>query len=575
MKAMRRRSSAAISVITALTVSCGNDSSSGHKLTPDAGKAPASEDAAVNPDSSGDAALAGRVVTLSDGKVQGDIVGGSERFLKIPYAKPPLGELRWKAPVKNDPWTGILHETTFAKPCAQNASQQGPASTNEDCLYLNVWTPHPATTKAPVMVWIHGGGNFAGSAGDKLPVPGATNQPFWYDGQFFAARHGIVLVSMNYRLGPLGFFSHPGLAAENSPMGNQGLLDQHRVLEWVRDNVAAFGGDAGNVTIFGESAGSADVCYHVASPLSRGLFHRAISESGGCTTSIDGGKDPLATDPVLGVAGFTQALGCSGSVDELACLRAKPIGDIMANAAQPDPSSGTFGGGSVRFGVVVDGPGGFVPDQARTLFDQGKVAKVPYVLGSNNDEGMLFLLSATVPTTEAEYQAELTKRYGTFAPGVAAMYPVSNFGGNYRNALGRVLGDAGLVCGTHDTARRAAKAGLSVYMYNFNIPWSLAPTVLLVSHASEMSHVFGNPWLPTPDPGSQTVSDAMNAYWATFAAAGDPNGSGAPATWPAFVPDANDDDQRLQLDPGWEILKSFRKAECALWRTMYDAAFAK
>jgi para-nitrobenzyl esterase len=201
------------------------------------------------------------------------------------------------------------------------------------------------------------------------------------------------------------------------------------------------------------------------------------------------------------------------------------------------------------------------------------VAKVPYLLGSNNDEGMLFLLSATIPTTEAEYQAELTKRYGSFASDVAAMYPVSKFGGDYRNALGRVLGDAGLVCGTHDTARRAAKAGLSVFMYNFNIPWSIAPTVLLVSHASEMSHVFGNPWLPTPDPGSKAVSDAMNAFWAGFATTGDPNFSGAPATWPAFKPDANDDDKRLQLDPGWEVLPSFRKAECAMWRKMYDAAF--
>lgn len=530
------------------------------------------------PDAAADAPppVPGPVVTISDGKVRGYIVGGSERFLKIPYAKPPVGDLRWKAPVKNDPWSGVLDETSFAKPCAQNASLQGAASLNEDCLYLNVWAPNPAKTKAPVMIWIHGGGNFAGSAGDKLPVPNldSSKQPLWYDGQFFAARHGVVLVSMNYRLGPLGFFSHPDLAAEKSPMGNQGLRDQRAVFQWVKDNIAAFGGDPGNVTIFGESAGSADVCYHVASPLSRGLFHRAISESGGCTVSIGGGKDPLATDPALGVADFTKALGCAGAADQLACLRGKPIADIMANANQPNPSSGTFGGPGPKFGVVVDGAGGYLPDQARTLFDQGDVAKVPYLLGSNNDEGMLFLLSATVPTTEAEYQAELSKRYGTFASDVAAMYPVSKFGGSYRNALGRVLGDAGLVCGTHDTARRAVKAGLPVFMYNFNVPWSLAPTVLLVSHASEMSHVFGNPWLPTPDPGSKAVSDAMNAFWAEFAASGDPNFSGAPATWPAFTPDANDDDERLQLDPTWEVVKSFRKAECAMWRTMYDAAFA-
>jgi para-nitrobenzyl esterase len=513
-------------------------------------------------------------VTIADGKVESDIVGGSERFLKIPYAKPPLGPLRWKAPEKNDPWTGVRHESEFAKPCAQNASNQGPASTNEDCLYLNVWTPRPAATKAPVMVWIHGGGNFAGSAADYLPGPPAGEAPLWYDGQFFAARHGVVLVSMNYRLGPLGFFSHPGLGAEGSPMGNQGLLDQHAVLEWVRDNIAAFGGDPANVTIFGESAGSADVCHHVVSPKSRGLFHRAISQSGGCTSSMGGGREPLATDPSLGIEHFTSDVGCSSASDQLACLRGKPIADIMAHAAQPNPSSGTFGDGRVRFGIVVDGPNGFVTDQPRTLFDQGNIAKVPYLLGSNNDEGMLFLLTATIPTNDAEYEADLTKRYGASAPDVIATYPVSKFGGNYRNALGRVLGDAGLVCGTHDTARRAVKAGLPVYMYNFNVPWSIAPGLLLVAHAAEMSHVFGNPWLPTPDPGSKAVGDAMNEFWATFAKTGDPNFSGAPAVWPVFAPDANDDDERLQLDPNWEVLKSFRKAECAMWRKTYDAAFA-
>ena len=150
-------------------------------------------------------------VTLVNGPVQGDLVGGSRRFLKIPYAKPPIGDLRWKAPVKSDPWTVARHETSMSLPCPQTASSQGAMSTNEDCLYLNVWAPEAAPAKAPVMIWIHGGGNFAGSAADLVP----TTAQLWYDGQFFASKRGVVVVTANYRLGPFGFFAHPDLAGES------------------------------------------------------------------------------------------------------------------------------------------------------------------------------------------------------------------------------------------------------------------------------------------------------------------------------------------------------------------------
>jgi para-nitrobenzyl esterase len=519
----------------------------------------------LGPDASSVSSGADLTVTLTDGRVRADVVGGTRRFLKIPYAKPPVADLRWKAPVKNDPWMGIRHETTFSSPCPQSASQQSPMSTDEDCLYLNVWAPEPAPSKAPVMVWFHGGGNFAGSAADFVP----TTQQLWYDGQFFASRHGIVVVSVNYRLGPLGFFPHPALAAEGSPLGNQGLFDQRAALRWVQANIAAFGGDPGNVTIFGESAGSADVCYHVVSGVS-GLFQRALSESGGCSVSLSGGAERTAAGAAAGLNEFTKTMGCDAEADPLSCLRLKSASEILTAAPAPNPVGGSSLTVPYLFGVVVDGPGGFLPDQPRTLLDQGRIVQVPYLLGSNNDEGMLFLLMTATPTNDAEYLSALQNNFGDFAPQVMAEYPAAKFNGDYRIALGRAIGDSGLGCGTDDTARRAARAGLSVHVYNFNVPWAIAPTTLLASHAAEISHVFGDPVKPTA--ADQAVSDAMNAFWANFALAGDPNFPVSPA-WPAFVPDRSDGDKRLQLDPGWEVLQDFRKEECAFWRARYDANF--
>jgi para-nitrobenzyl esterase len=508
-------------------------------------------------------------VTFADGQVQADIVGGTRRFLAIPYAEPPVGDLRWKAPVKNAPWTGVLHATEFASACPQSQTAQDPMSVDEDCLYLNVWTPEPAPKDAPVMVWFHGGGNFSGSAHDLVP----TTQQLWYDGQFFASRHGVVVVTVNYRLGPMGFFPHPALAAEGSPTGNQGLFDQRAALQWVQANITAFGGDPGNVTIFGESAGSADVCYHVVSGVT-GLFERAVSESGGCSISVSGGPEETAAQAAPAMQSFTQTMGCDTAADALSCLRGKSASDILAAAPTPDPTLGSSLTTPYPFGVVVDGPGGFLPDQPRTLLGEGRIVRVPYLLGSNDDEGMLFILTATIPTNDSEYLTALQSYFGDgdFASQVLAEYPVASFGGDYRDALGRAIGDSALVCGTHDTARRIVEAGAPAFMYNFNIPWAIEPTLLLASHASEISHVFGDPIKPSAS--SQAVSDTMNAFWAHFASTGDPNFPDAAATWPAFQPDVDGGDERLQLDPGWEVIQNFRAQECAFWRAHYDALYA-
>jgi para-nitrobenzyl esterase len=535
-------------------VGCSSDASKGNAstgMTPAAStSAPTAGAASASPASSDPTK-----VTLASGMLEGDTMGSSVGFLNIPYAKPPLGALRWQAPQKPDAWTGVRHETAFASPCPQPPSQQSPASTNEDCLYLNVWRPQDTTPGAPVMVWIHGGGFTTGSAADLVPT---SMDSLWYDGQAFAER-GVVLVSINYRLGVFGFFAHPELSGENSPVGNQGLLDQQHALRWVQDNITAFGGDPKNVTIFGQSAGSGSVCMHMVSPGSRGLFQRAIGESGGCTAPMTSDPDALNAQ----IKQFANDHDCPGDTT-LECLRNKPASELVSSMAVDR----TMGMDALRlafnFGAVVDGPGGFLPEPAQALFDRGEVAQVPYILGSTTDEARLYFLSAAVPTSDDEYKAMIDMTYGTFADRVLAMYPIAKFNGDYRLATARISTDSGIVCGTHDTARRAAKAGLSVYMYNFNIPWSIAPDALGACHTSEISSVFGSPYNENAE--NTSVATAMNTYWATFAKTGDPNFQGAPATWPAFKPDDDDDDERLQFDPQYLQLHSFRKEECELWR---------
>lgn len=512
----------------------------------------------------------GRMVELKDGKVQGEKSGDAMLFLKIPYAKPPIGELRWKAPVPNDPWSPeIRYETEFSDSCPQLADQGAPASNNEDCLYLNVWAPEPPSQNAPVMVWIHGGGNFSGGA--NIPIPIISSQ-LWYDGQYFASNNGVVLVTFNYRLGPFGFFAHPELADEGQSVGNQGLLDQRLVLQWVKNNIKKFGGDPDNVTIFGESAGAADVCYHVASPGSRGLFHRAISQSGGCTARSIGPEEEVGiAGPKMLACG--KAVGCDEGVGQLECMRNVSVDILLENSNQPSPGDGdtNFVEGEWSFAVVLGGPDAFLPGTPRSLFESGNIAQVPYLLGANTDEGTTFVWQAESLTSDEEYQADLAARFGDYADEVYTMYPPDDFDSDYDLARENVITDSGLLCSTHDTARLASDAGLDVFMYNFNVPWSLLPVILKAGHASEISHVFGKPYVglfesTTTIEESQQVADAMNTYWAAFALNGNPNWSGAPALWPSFFPD---NDKRLQLDQNWEILEDYRAEKCAFWRMYY------
>jgi para-nitrobenzyl esterase len=386
----------------------------------------------------------GTEITVADGTVVGEIDGATRRFLGIPFAAPPMGELRWRPPEPPAPWDTPLDATEFSSACPQIGSLTSPEdSTEEDCLYLNVWAPEPApAAPLPVMVWFHGGSNVTGSTADTIPF--VEPPTLFYNGRGLVEEAGVVVVTANYRLGVMGFFAHQAISAQNpsSTSGNQGLLDQRMALQWVRDNIEAFGGDPDNVTIFGESAGAFDVCFHVASPGSRGLFHRAISESGGCTTALPTRQVAEAQADV-----FAAAMGCGDAADVAACLRSVSVSDLLTEApvdgAQEElPGGDLYEGGTPRwdFGPIVDGS--VLPEQPRALFAAGNVADVPYLLGSNSDEGTLFHVLQIPVSTDEEYLAALERRFGApLAAQVAAEYPSSAYD-SPQAALERVTGDA-------------------------------------------------------------------------------------------------------------------------------------
>ncbi len=469
-------------------------------------------------------------VRTQAGLVQGMTEDGITVYKGIPFAAPPVGDLRWRAPAAPAAWTGVHSADKFAPACVQVPVVQADlgmesVATNEDCLYLNVWTPAKSPSeKLAVMVWIYGGGFTIGGTSMSL-----------YDGNNFAKK-GVVLVSIAYRLGRFGFLAHPELTREQGGhSGNYGLLDQIAGLQWVKRNIAAFGGDPNRVTIFGESAGGIAVSMLSASPLAKGLFRGAISESGGNfapvhQTGTEGGEnmDSLATAEKSGTA-FLAKLGAASIAD----ARKLSAADILKNSPP-----GLGGSWPIIDGYVLLG------DQYK-LYEAKRYNDTPVLIGTNSDEGALFVASAKAE----EYQKTIRAGYGAYADKILAAYPGNTDAEALRSSRD-MFRDATFAWPTWTWARLQSKTGKGkVYVYYFshrpNYPSAPAFKDWGAAHAGEIAYVFGNFTAGMPaTPSDRTVSDEVSSYWVNFAKSGDPNGSGLPH-WPNFT---NSSAQVMNLD---------------------------
>ncbi|NKJ42257.1 carboxylesterase family protein [Novosphingobium sp. SG720] len=459
------------------------------------------------------------VVTVTGGKVAGraTAVPGVTAWLGIPYAAPPVGPMRWRPPGPVQPWRGVRPGDRFgASPCAMPQSFDGPdqrvPGMSEDCLTLNVWAPPRADKPRPVMVWIYGGAY----------VSGTTDDPR-YDGAAMAGQD-VIFVSINYRVGILGFFAHPELASESPDgvSGNYALLDQIAALRWVKENIAAFGGDPGNVTILGQSAGAFSVAYHLVLPQSRGLFHRAIAQSGAPMGQVNG-LSMIADLAPMEQAGL--AFGAKVGAPRLADLRKM---DAMALVRAYD--------GSWNFQPALDGH--VIPAHPFAMIRDGNHARVPLLAGYNADEGAIF--APMGGGTVAGLDAALTETFGPLAAKARAVYPAQTA----QEAAARgaeVFGDLIFNWNTAALASAMARFGSDpAYLYHFTydgMPRLGNGTRRCAFHGAEIGLVLrtlgarGEP----VSAEQRAISAMLSGYWLDFARQGDPNGGGRPA-WPRFVP---------------------------------------
>ena len=466
-------------------------------------------------------AQSGPIVTVTGGQIRGALLDkGGAVFKGIPFAQPPVGDLRWREPMRVRRWSGVRPATEFGAICAQRQSLLIPAAaetSKEDCLFLNIWVSEwPSTSPKAVMVWVPGGGNR--SSGSALPI---------YDGERLA-RRGVVVVTLNHRLGPFGFFAHPALTRESRhhASGNQGLLDQIAALRWIRENIATFGGDSGNVTIFGESSGSLDVSVLMTSPLAAGLFHRVIGQSGAVVLV----GDPLSL-PQAEKRGEMSAARWAPPNAAVRDLRRVSAADILA--AEPDNIAigDNVASSLPNLGVTVDGY--VLPRKPAEIFAAGQQHRTPLLLGNNARE--------QIPGSRppADLQKSIADAYGPIARRAQALY-VGAADGQYGTAAEQWGTDTSFRCSAVAQLMWHAAAGNLAFEYEFaRVP--SGREVVGATHASELTHVFGTldqrvAGVGPPATASEVdaqVSDVMQRYWTNFAKTGNPNGAQLPE-WSRF-----------------------------------------
>jgi len=461
------------------------------------------------------------VINAPAGKVSGQAAGELQVFKGIPYALPPTGARRWKPPLPMPKWKGTREANQYGPACVQPKARSGSiyawdiGALSEDCLTLNVWAP-AKMGKAPVFVWIHGGALSTGSGGEPM-----------YDGSRLAER-GMVVVTINYRMGILGFLAHPALSAESrrNVSGNYGLLDQIAALRWVKNNIAAFGGDPGNVTIAGESAGGLSVMYLMVAPEARGLFHKAIAQSAYMISAPElravtfGGVAAEPVGPWLG-----EKLGAG----DLAGLRSMDAVALTEGAA----AAGYF----PFFNI----DGRVLPRQVVEAIDRGEQARVPILAGFNSGEiRSLKFLASPVPADAATYEKEIRSRYADLADAFLKLYPSSDMA----ESVLATTRDALYGWTAERLVRKQTALGVPSYLYLFDHGYPAANDMgLHAFHASEIPYMFGNAdktpirWPKVPSTPLETqLSDAMVNYWVSFARDGVPKASGQ-ADWPAYGAD--------------------------------------
>jgi len=547
-------------VFSSLLLACGTESSTDTGVAPDdagatgrdggvpdggitdAGAVDAGFPDDAGPDCPPGAPVGPGVFVTEQGLVRAAVRGDAYEIWGIPYATPPLDGLRWAPPRAPACWDGERDGAARPPRCPQTDDGTYPADVDEDCLYLNVFRPIADSEEPrPVLFFIHGGGNQNG---------GATQQQLGttaYAGDLLAARTDAVVVTINYRLGPLGWLVHPDLPGD----GNYALMDMIAALEWTRNNIASFGGDPSRVLLFGESAGAVDVCALIASPEASGLFSAALMQSGGCVAS------PREDARAEGVS-YAADLGCAGA-DAEACLRAADPETLVEGL------SGPFEAGLVGslFGPVVDGV--YLPARPEQMLREGTHGAVPFVVGSNADETALtvpegsvrpFMVNALIGRLPAEFRDRLR-----------ASYPAGTTPEEARDAYIRLTSDSQFICPARRIARYAsASQEPPVFLYHFVHAVDVGPLRPLGAfHGLELFYIFQtierSAAAPALDADDDAVSSYLRGYWSAFAATGDPNHPGSPA-WPAYELAT---DRHLELSPTPATGTALREAECDLW----------